>query len=142
MREGGTGALSLVLLRLMVSVVSMLHFSKKLIVTILVHWEPGYRSRCIVWLRARRPRGRSSSPGGVKNFPFSTSSRPALGPTQPPIQRLPGVKRPGREADQSPPSAGEVKNEGAIRSFPYAFSWLGADLISTGTTLPYALDRT
>jgi hypothetical protein len=35
------------------------------------------------WLRAGRQRGRSSSPGRVKNFFFSTSSRPPLGPTQP-----------------------------------------------------------
>jgi len=37
----------------------------------------------------------------------------ALGPTQPPIQGVPGalwgVKRPGREADHSPPSNDEVK---------------------------------
>jgi hypothetical protein len=42
-------------------------------------------------------------PGGVKNFLFSISSRPALGSSQP-IQRLPGdlspwAKLPGREAD-------------------------------------------
>jgi hypothetical protein len=41
-------------------------------------------------------------------------SRTALGPTQPPIQRVPGalslgVKRPGREAGHSPPSCAEVK---------------------------------
>jgi hypothetical protein len=41
---------------------------------------------------------------------FSTSSRPALRPTQPPIQWVPavlspGVKRQGREADQPPASA-------------------------------------
>jgi hypothetical protein len=45
---------------------------------------------------------------------FSTSSRPALGSTQPPIQFVPGtlslgVKRPGREAVDSPPSSAEVK---------------------------------
>jgi hypothetical protein len=45
----------------------------------------------------------------------TTSSRKVLGPTQPPIQRLPGIlslglKRPGREADHSPPSSAEVKN--------------------------------
>jgi hypothetical protein len=45
---------------------------------------------------------------------FSTSSRPALGSTQPPIQWVPvalspGVKRPGREADHSPPTSAEVK---------------------------------
>jgi hypothetical protein len=78
-------------------------------------------------LRAGRPRGRSSSPGRVKNFLFSTSFRPALGPTQPPIQRVPEalsprVKRPGREADHSPPVGAEVKKMW-IYSFtpPYAF---------------------
>jgi hypothetical protein len=45
---------------------------------------------------------------------FSTSSRLALGPTQPPIQWVPGVlspgvKRQGREADHSPPTSAEVK---------------------------------
>jgi hypothetical protein len=46
---------------------------------------------------------------------FSLHHRvPALGPTQPPIQWVPralslGVKRPGREADHSPPSSGDVK---------------------------------
>jgi hypothetical protein len=34
---------------------------------------------------------RSSSPGRVKNFLFSMSSRPALGSTQPPIQWVPGA---------------------------------------------------
>jgi hypothetical protein len=38
---------------------------------------PGQRSRYSNWLRARRMRGRSSSPGRVKYFPFSTSFRPA-----------------------------------------------------------------
>jgi len=38
-----------------------------------------------------------------------------MGPTQPPIQWVPaaltlGVKRPGREADNSPPSSAEVRN--------------------------------
>jgi hypothetical protein len=56
------------------------------------------------WLRAGPPKGRSSSTVRVKNFFFSTSPRPALGPTQPPIQWVPGtfspgVKRQGREAD-------------------------------------------
>jgi hypothetical protein len=50
-------------------------------------------------------------------FLFATASRPALGPTQPPIRSVPGAlppgggaKRLGREADHSPPSSGEVKN--------------------------------
>jgi hypothetical protein len=51
---------------------------------------------------------------GLGIFLFTTSSRTALGPTQPPIQWIPGalsleVKRPGREADHSPPSSDEVK---------------------------------
>jgi hypothetical protein len=58
--------------------------------------------------------GQSSSPGRVKNFLFSTASRPALGLTHPPIQWVPaalspGVKRQGREADYSPPTSAEVK---------------------------------
>jgi hypothetical protein len=59
-----------------------------------------------VYLRARRP-GFDSFQG--QDFLF-TASRPALGPTQPSIQWVPGafssgVKRPGREADHSPPSS-------------------------------------
>ena len=46
-----------------------------------------------------------------RNFPHL--SRPALGPTQPPIQWVPaffpGVKRPGRDVDHPPASSAEVK---------------------------------
>jgi hypothetical protein len=59
-------------------------------------------------------RGQSSSPGRVKNILSSTSSKPALGSTQPikwePGSLSPEVKRPGREADHSPPASAEVKN--------------------------------
>jgi hypothetical protein len=53
--------------------------------------------------------------GGLGIFLFTTASRTALGPTQPPIQWVPGilslgVKRPGREAGYSLPSSAEVKN--------------------------------
>jgi hypothetical protein len=45
-----------------------------------------------------------------RDFPYL--SRPALGPTQPPVQWVPGLpggrKRPGRDADPSPPSSVEV----------------------------------
>jgi hypothetical protein len=52
--------------------------------------------------------------GGLGISLFITASRTALGPTQPPIQWVPGtlslgVKRPAREADHSPPSSAEVK---------------------------------
>jgi hypothetical protein len=52
---------------------------------------------------------------GLGIFLFTTAvSGTALGPTQPPIQCVPGalslgVKRPGREADHSPPTSAEVK---------------------------------
>jgi hypothetical protein len=62
-----------------------------------------------------------------QNFLFSTASRPALGPTQPPIQWVPGtlypgVKQPGREADHSTPVSVEVKKMWSYTSTPsYAF---------------------
>jgi len=40
---------------------------------------------------------------------FLHPSRPALGPTQPPIQWVPGVKRPGRGVDHPPASSAEDK---------------------------------
>jgi hypothetical protein len=48
-------------------------------------------------------------------FLFTTVSRPALGATHHPIQWVPGapslgVKRPGCEADHSPPSSAKVKS--------------------------------
>jgi hypothetical protein len=51
---------------------------------------------------------------GLGIFLFTTRSRTALGPTQPPIQWVPGslsmgVKRPRHEADHSPPSSAEVR---------------------------------
>jgi hypothetical protein len=51
---------------------------------------------------------------GLGIFLFTTASRTALGPTQPPIQWVTGalslgIKRQGREADYSPPSSAEVK---------------------------------
>jgi hypothetical protein len=69
--------------------------------------EPRRRSRYSDCLRAGRPRGRSSSLGRVKNFHLFMSSRPALGPTQPPIQWVQGalslgVKQQGLEADHLP----------------------------------------
>jgi len=61
-------------------------------------------------------------PVGVGTYLFA-KSRPGLGPTQSPIQWVQGVlslevKRPGRKADDSPPSSAEVKKHGAIPPFP------------------------
>jgi hypothetical protein len=70
--------------------------------------------------------------------------RPALGPTQPPIQWVTvalslAIKWPGREADRSPPSSAEVK--GCVELYLHSpnTSWHGAYL-STGTTLPFKGD--
>jgi hypothetical protein len=59
-----------------------------------------------------------SSPGRGWEV-FTTTSRSDLEPTQPPIQWVAGavsvgVKRPGREADHSPPSSSEFKNAWSI----------------------------
>jgi hypothetical protein len=60
---------------------------------------------------------------GLGIFLFTTASRPALGPTQPPIQWVPGalalgVKKRVREGDQSPPSSAEVEVRGAVPPLP------------------------
>jgi hypothetical protein len=79
---------------------------------------------------------------GLGIYLFTTASRTALGPTQPPIQWVPGalllgVKRLERETDHSPPSSAEVKEwvELYLHS-PNTPPWRGAQLkTSTGTLL-------
>jgi hypothetical protein len=73
-------------------------------------------------------------PRGLGIFLFTTASRTVLGPTQPPIQWVPGalslrVKRPGRVADHSLPSSSEVKEwvELYLHS-PNTPSWRGTQL--------------
>jgi len=56
--------------------------------------------------------GPGLNPGGDEVF---RPSRLVLGPTQPPIKRVPGLSRgkvwPGPAADHSPPSSGAVMEE-------------------------------
>jgi hypothetical protein len=64
-------------------------------------------------------------------FLFSTPPRLALGPNQPPARWLPGAVSPelkltGREADNSPPSSAEVKNDGTTPPLLHTSSWHGA----------------
>jgi hypothetical protein len=70
---------------------------------------------------------RQATGRGKEIFIYSTGSRPALGPTHPPIQWVPrvlssGIKLPGRETDHSPPSSADVKNGGAIPPLPHMSS--------------------
>jgi len=60
---------------------------------------------------------------GLGIFLFTTASRLVLTPTQPPIEKVTGVlslgvKRPGCEADHSPPFRAEVKNAWNYTSTP------------------------
>jgi hypothetical protein len=66
-------------------------------------------------LRAGQPRNRGSIPDRGKTFLLlSTATKPALKPTQPPMQRIMGpislgVQRLGSEADHSSPCSAEFK---------------------------------
>jgi hypothetical protein len=69
---------------------------------------------------------------GAGNFSLHHRIQNGSGPTQPPIQWVPvalslGLKRPGREADHSPPSSAEVKNAWSY-PLPNTPSWRGAQL--------------
>jgi hypothetical protein len=85
-------------------------------------------------------------PAGDGNFLFTTAFGMALGPTQPPIQWVPGalslgVKWPGCETDHSPPSSAKVKNTWSYTSTP-TISLHGVCVIKQGdksTFLPLIL---
>jgi hypothetical protein len=98
------------------------------------------------WYRAGLRAGWSGfeSWQGVGIFHFTTVSRPALGPTQPPIRWVPGalflgVKWPKHEAHRSLPYSAEVNNAWSYTSTPPIR--LHCVVISlkksTGTTLPF-----
>jgi hypothetical protein len=72
--------------------------------------------------------GPGSIPSNARILSFPRRLGRIWGPTQPPIQWAQGaispeVKRPGREADHSPPSSAEFKNGRGILLFPNMFSW-------------------
>jgi hypothetical protein len=70
-------------------------------------------------------------PIGARNF---SHHRVQMGPTQPPIQWVPGalslgLKRPGREVNHAPPSSAEVKNPWSYVIYSHNTpSWRGAQL--------------
>ena len=65
---------------------------------------------------------RGSNPGGGRDFP--QPSRPVLGPTQPPIQCVPGlfpgVKRPSRGVDHPPLCSAKAKER--VELYLYSIS--------------------
>jgi hypothetical protein len=86
----------------------------------------------------------SISGKGQEIFLFSAASRPTLGSTQPPIPWIIGtfflgVKRTGREVDDSPPSSVEVKNGGAIHPLHKKCSRHGAYFIKHRDNLIFYL---
>jgi hypothetical protein len=90
--------------------------------------EPGWHSRYNNWLCAGWQKNENWSRGSNKNFLFSMSCTPVLGPTKPPIQWVLGafslrVKRLGRESDHWPQTSAKVRK-----------TW-----INTSSALPYTL---
>jgi hypothetical protein len=59
--------------------------------------------------------------------------------TQPPVQWVPGIKRPGREADHSPPASRGQENMDLYTHSPIRLHGILFNLLSTGTTLPYLI---
>jgi hypothetical protein len=91
---------------------------------------------------------------GLWIFLFTTASRTALGPTQPPIELVPGalslgLKRPGREANHSPPRHENLLGSGRIapRILSLGTWWMRVvsltprPLHPQGENLWYPLDR-
>jgi hypothetical protein len=64
---------------------------------------------------------------------FPHPSRPALGPIQPPVQRVPGVKRQERGVDHPPTSSAEVKERVEL----YLYSPSGPSWTVLGWTFSY-----
>jgi hypothetical protein len=76
-----------------------------------------------VWRRAPRPGFDSQEEQDfslLRSIQIASEAQPA------PIQWVPGVKRPGLEAEHLPLSSSEVKSGGAILPLPHMSSWCSA----------------
>ena len=74
-------------------------------------------------LAAGQPKNRGLIPSRDTSFLFYPESRPALKVNHPhieiaPVATSPGLKRPGRETNYSPPFSIEIKSEWSCTSFP------------------------
>jgi hypothetical protein len=120
--------------------------------------KTAFKTCCNIFVRIIEEPGQFSSIAlgyGLDNRGFDSrqglgvlliaASRPALRPTQSPIQWVPGapylgVKRPGREADHLTPSSAEVKNEWSYTSTPpIRLYGVVLSLKIKGTNLPLSL---
>jgi hypothetical protein len=76
-------------------------------------------------------------PEGACILVFSKTHIPDLDPTQPPIQCVLMLRRPGSEAHNSLQSSAEVRNGGATTPIPHTSSWRS---YTQGRLLPFYLE--
>jgi hypothetical protein len=117
-------------------------FSFSFSLTFILSWE-NIVGRVIGYRLNNRGVG-VPSPSRVKNVLFFMFSRPAVGPTQPPIQWVMGalslrVQGQGCEADHSHPTSAEVKKMWTYTSTPHMPSWRSASLVKHRDNFTFTL---